>query len=91
MDETSLILSGLLPSIFAKRRMSGEQRWALVLEADQDPEGSVWTQASYFCKGDLGFGFGSFHPGFVRESNATRLASQLARLAGINWLLQGSE
>jgi len=245
MGEANLILSGLVPSIFAKRRMSGEQRWALVLEADQDPEGPVWTQASYFCKGfqhladdfsnsttmlesvpdsdfylpwhgipgserldlpasietmldriesldparrerftrwcfwlnfsrlswslstsagymgliqaiealrpemsrphcdscqqalppgptqqfsefldrfvprqngetekerkklyglrsglthggtllesDLGFGFGSFHPGFVRESNATRLASQLARLAGINWLLQGGE
>lgn len=49
--EANLVLSGLIPAIHAKQQWRGQQQWAIVMEGDENPERSVWTQPTYLCKG----------------------------------------
>lgn len=47
------------------------------------------THGGKLMEGDLGRGFGEFHPGPLAEQKFADRAEQLARLAGVNWLLAG--
>lgn len=40
---------------------------------------------------DLGIGFGSFHPTPIRQREATARVIRLARLVGVNWLLEDGQ
>ncbi|HET7444922.1 MAG TPA: hypothetical protein VFJ57_09715 [Solirubrobacterales bacterium] len=48
--EINLILSGLIPSILAKQPWRSMQQWAIVMEDDDLPRRSVWTQPVYLCE-----------------------------------------
>jgi hypothetical protein len=52
---------------------------------------SSLTHGRAILESDLASGWGSFHPSWIDESRASRYASQLARLAGVNWLLEDGE
>jgi hypothetical protein len=49
--EASLVLSGVIPSIWAQRGWRAQQQWAILMEGDETSERPVWTQPTYFVKG----------------------------------------